>query len=176
MPVQGPCCCGSLLPAASPANARSPCLLSDLKMKMRMGLILSALEDFKAARVAADHGACARVVTPARSTLPKGQSSPLEIVGDILLFTQSPGQSLLRRAGVRDDFMTGVKPNAKARVGQRFDHDAIEFCHYRPFEPPWPVPRGSLARPGRVCRNATPAMPAGVFPGCFCGCLVRGAA
>src|SRR5580700_6230628 len=176
MPVQGPCCCGSLLPAASPANARSPCRVSDLKMKMRMGLILSALEDFKAARVAAEHG----------DLRPGGHTGPLNLGERSVVpsrdrwghFVIHPitSQSLLHRAGVRDDFMTGVKPNAKARVGQRFDHDAIEFCHYRPFEPPWPVPRGSLARPGRVCRNATPAMPAGVFPGCFCGCLVRGAA
>ena len=41
MAVQGPCCCGSLLPAGSPAKARSRSRVSDLKMYIRTSLVLS---------------------------------------------------------------------------------------------------------------------------------------
>jgi len=48
------------------------------------------------------------------------------------MITRSPAKVLIRfflhlAGGVRDDLMADVKRNAKARVGQRFDHGTVEF-------------------------------------------------
>jgi hypothetical protein len=53
---------------------------------------------------------------------------------------QSLDPALLHPAGgVGDDFMAGVKLNAKARVRQHLDYEAFELhklflCHYQRFE------------------------------------------